>query len=128
MVPGLVVDPLLIHVFVDAREDAHDLALADVKADVRPDRVHDVDTRDPAKLPRALLEQLRFLQQSADRADVGKVAGKLTRHRLLEVGRDLAVLAAIEHADLVHARDFTAEADAARALDAAVHRRLDDRT
>ena len=58
----------------------------------------------PAQLPRPALEDLRLLQQRADRADVGEVAGQLARHRLLEVGRDLAVLAAVEHADLVARR------------------------
>ena len=47
--------------------------------------------------------------------------------RLLEVGGDLAVLAAVQHAERGDARDFLREADAARALDAAGHGRLDDR-
>ena len=124
----LVADPLLVHVLVDARQDAHHLALADVDADVRADRVHHVDAGHAAQLPRAHLEDLRLLQQRADRAYVGEVAGELAADRLLEIGGDLAVLAAVEHADLVDARDFAAEANAAGALDAAGHRGLDDRT
>ncbi len=77
MVARLVADPLLVHVLVDAREDAHHLALADVEADVRADRVHHVDARHAAQLPRPLLEQLRLLQQRADRAHVDQVAGEL---------------------------------------------------
>ena len=37
----LVADPLLVHVVVDAREDAHHLPLTDVEADVRSHRVHE---------------------------------------------------------------------------------------
>src|SRR5215213_9732653 len=127
MVPRLVADPLLVDVLIFARKDAHHLPLADVEADVRADRVHHVDRRHAAKLPRALLEQLRLLQQGSDRAHVGEIARQLARHRLLEVRGDLAVLAAIQHADLVDPGDLGREADAARALDAPVHRRLDDR-
>ena len=47
--------------------------------------------------------------------------------RVLEIGGDLRVLAAEHHADLRRPRHFVGEADAAGALDAAGHRRLDDR-
>ena len=83
VVARLIADPLLVHVLVDARQDAHHLTLADVEADVRPDRVHDVDAGHPAQLPGAALENLRFLQQRADRANVGEVTGKLTADRML---------------------------------------------
>src|ERR1700745_3316020 len=46
---------------------------------------------------------------------------------MLEIGRDLHVLAATGRAHFRRARDFSREADAARALDAAVHRGLDQR-
>ena len=46
---------------------------------------------------------------------------------MLEIGRDLHVLAAAGGAHLGGAGDFRREADAARALDAAVHRGLDQR-
>ena len=128
MVARLVADPLLVHVLVDAREDAHHLALADVEADVRSDRVHDVDARDVAQLPRPHFENLRLLKQRPNRADICEIAGEFGRNRPLEVRADLAVFASVKHADLRHARNFRREADAARALDAAGHRGLDDRT
>ena len=127
MMSRLVADPLLVHVLVDARQDAHHLALADVEANVRTDGVHHVDARHAPKLPRPLFEQLRLLEQRSDRADVGQVTGELTVDGALEVGRDLAVFAAVEHADLIDARDFFRKANAARALDATGHRGLDDR-
>ncbi len=127
VVAGLVANPLFIDVVIHPRKDPHHLPLANVEPDVGAHRVHYVDSRHPPELPRPHFENLRFLQQRADRADVGEVAGKLAGHRLLEIGRDLLVLAAIEHPDLGHARDFLGEADAARALDAPRHGRLDDR-
>src|SRR4029079_10477531 len=103
------------------------LALAGVETDVGADRVHHVDAGHAPQLPRPALEDLRLLQQRADRADVGEVAGELAGHRALEVRSDLRILAAVAHPDLIDARDLATEADAARALDAAGHRGLDDR-
>ena len=45
----------------------------------------------------------------------------------MKIGRDLHVLAAADRAEFRNARDFGYEAHAARALDAAVHRGLDQR-
>src|ERR1700733_2058326 len=48
-------------------------------------------------------------------------------HRFFEIGGDFHVLAAADGAELRHAGDLGGEADATRALDAAVHRSLDQR-
>ena len=53
---------------------------------------------------------------------------KLARQRLLEIGGDLHILAAADRADILDAGDLLHEADAAGAVDAAGHDRLDDRT
>ena len=63
--------------------------------------------------------------QRADRAEIDDVALQLGGQRAFEVAGDLHVLAAADGAELRNAGDFGDEADAARALDAAVHRRLD---
>ena len=94
MVARLVVRPFLVHRIVDARQDAHHLALADVDADVGADRVHDVDPGHLRQLPRPRLEAVGLRQQRADRAQVDEIARQFAAERLLEVGRDLAVLAA----------------------------------
>ena len=65
--------------------------------------------------------------QRADRAEVDDIALQLRGHRVFEIGGDLHVLAAADGAEVGGAGDFRGEADAARALDAAVHRRLDER-
>ena len=126
-VPRLVGNPLLVDRLVDARQDAHHLAAARVDADRRADRVHHVDRLRLAELPRPRRERIGFRGQRADRADVDEIALQLRAQRLLEVGRDLHVLAAAGRAHFRHAADFRREADAARALDAAVHRGLDQR-
>ena len=123
----LVGNPFLIHVVIDARQDAHDLAPARVHADGRADRVHDVDGLGLAELPRPRHEGIGLRGERADRAQVHDVALQLRCHRTLEIGRDLHVLAAADGAELRHARDLGGEADAAGAMDATVHHRLDQR-
>ena len=61
------------------------------------------------------------MDERADGAEVGDVALELGAHRGLEIGRDLHVLAAPDRAEVGDARDLGREADAARAVDAAVH-------
>ena len=72
-------------------------------------------------------ERVGLRGQRADRADIDEVALQLRGQRLLQIGRDLHVLAAAGRAHFRRAGDFGGEADAARALDAAVHRGLDQR-
>ncbi len=127
-VAGLVGNPLLVHRLVDARQDAHHLAAAHVDADGRAQRVHHVDGLGLAQLPRTRLERIRLVQQRADGAEVGDVALQLGGHRGFEIGGDLHVFAAADRAHVGGAGDFRREADAARAMDAAVHRRLDERS
>ena len=79
------------------------------------------------QLPRPRREGIGLRGQRADRAEIDDVALQLRGQRLLEIGGDLHVLAAADGAELRHARHLGREADAARALDAAVHRRLDQR-
>ena len=63
--------------------------------------------------------------EGADRAQVDHVGGELRHHAVLEVGGDLHVLAAADGAQFLDTGDFGHEADAAGALDAARHVRLD---
>ena len=126
-VAGLVGDPLLVHRLVDARQDAHDFAAARVDPDRRADRVHHVDRLGLAELPRPRRERIGLGGQRPDRAQVDHVALQLGRHRVFEVGGDLHVLAAPDGAELRHAGDLAREADAAGAMDAPVHDRLDQR-
>ena len=126
-VARLVGDPLLVHVVVEARQHAHHRAAARVDADVGAQRIDHVDRSRSCAAPRARLEGVGLGGQRADRAEVDQVAGELGRERLLDVGRDLHALAAAGRAQLLDAGHLGGEADAARALDAAVHRRLDQR-
>src|SRR6185369_5237393 len=118
-VARLVGNPLLVHVVVGARQDAHDLAPARIDADGRADRIHDIDRLRLAELPRPRREGVRLGGERADRAEIDHVALQLGAHRLLEVGGDLHVLAAADGAELGHAGNLGSEANAARAVDAA---------
>ncbi len=126
-VPGLVGDPLLVHVVVDARQDAQDLAAARVDADVGAERVHHVDDLGLGHLPGAGLEGRRLLQKRAHGAEIGDIALQLGPHGGFEIGRDLHVLATTDGAHVARPRHLGGEADTARAVDAAVHRRPHDR-
>ena len=126
-VAGLVGNPLLVHVVVDARQDAHDLAPAGVDADRRADRVHDVDRFGLVELPRPRREGVGLVGERTDRAEIDYVTLQLRGHCLLEISGDLHVLAAADGAELGHAGDLGGEADAARAVDAARHDGLDQR-
>ena len=126
-VAGLVGNPFLVHGLVDARQDPHHLAATGVDAYRRADAIHDVDRLRLAKLPRTRGERIRLRGQRADGTDIDEVALQLRGQRLLQIGRNLHVLAAAGGAHFRGAGDFGGEADAARALDAAVHRGLDQR-
>ena len=126
-VARLVGDPLLVHGIVVARQDAQHLASPRIDADVGADRIHDVDRLGLAQLPGPIDEGPGTMRQRADRAEVVDVGGQLRRHAALEVGGDLHVLAAADGAELLDAGHLRHEAHAARAVDAAVHGRLDQR-
>ena len=124
-VPRLVGNPFLVDRIVDARQDAHDLAAARVDPDGRAQGVHDVHRLGLEVLPGSGVERGRFRGQGSDRTQVDDVALQFGCQCVLEIGSDLHVLAAADRAKLGNAGDLGHEPHAARALDAAVHRGLD---
>ncbi len=110
-----------------ARQDAHHLATARIDADIGTHRIHDIDGLGLAQLPGPRLEFIGLGRQGAHRAEIDDVALELGGHGALEIGGDLHVLAAADGAQLLDPADFGGEAHAAGALDAAVHRGLDQR-
>ena len=125
--PRLVRNPFFVDVVVGARQDAHDLAAARVDADGAAKRIHDVDQFRFVELPRPRRERIRLRRQRADRADIDHVGLQFRGHRLFEIGRDLHVLAAADGAELRYTRDLGRKTHTASALDATVHRSLDQR-
>jgi len=61
-------DPFLVHVFIEAGQDAHDLLAEGVDADVAADGVEDVDRIGRAQFPGPCLEGVRLRCQRPDRA------------------------------------------------------------
>ena len=127
-VAGLVGNPFFVHVVIGARQDAHHFASARVDADRRAERIHHIDRLGLVELPRARGKRVRLRGQRADRAEIDDVALQFGGQRLFQIGGDLHVLAAADGAEFRDAGHFGHETHAARALDAAVHRSLDQRT
>ena len=127
-VTGLVGNPLLVHIVIDARQDAHDFAAAAVDADSRADRVHHVDRLGLVQFPRPRGKGVGLGGQRADGTEIDHVALQFGGHRLLEIGRDLRVLAAADRPEFRHAGDFGHELNAPRAMNAAIHDGLDQQS
>ena len=120
----LVRNPLLVHIVVETRKDAHDFGATCVDADVRTDGIHHVDGLGLFQLPGTRRIGEGAEGERADRAEIDDVRRQLGGERVLEIGGDLHVLAAADGAEFGDARHFLREADAARAMDAARHHRL----
>src|SRR5690606_32589334 len=72
-------------------------------------------------------ERIRLRGERTDGAEIDDIARQLGGHGLFEIGRDLHVLAAAGRAQFLHARYFSRETDAARAVNAPRHESLDQR-
>jgi hypothetical protein len=114
-------DPALVDVFVFQRQHAHDLAALDLCDQVGAGAVVRADRLATRQLPCAGAVAEGLAGERAHRADVDHVARQLAVDRAAGDGGDLAVLAAVNHAQLHHAGHFLAEAHAAGAMDAARH-------
>ena len=125
---GLVGDPLLVDVLVDARKHPQNRRAAAVDADGGAHGVHHVDGLGLLQLPGPGVEGVGLGGQGADRAQVDDVPRQLRGDGAAQIGRDFNIFAARDEADLRHAGDFADEAHAAGALDAPGHDRIDQRT
>ena len=99
-----------------------------VDADRRADRVHHVDRIRSWSVPTAAPGRRKGFEVSAptgQRSMTLPCSSEVIA--LFEIGGDLGILAAADQAELGNAGDLGGEADAARAVDAAVHDRLDQR-
>ncbi len=123
----LVAQPLLVHVFIQPRQDTQHFRAARIDADVSADRVQHIDAVDLHQFPGPRHERIGLGGQRADRAKVDDVGGQFGTQRLFDIGADFHMLAAAGRAEIGHAGDFRDEADAARAVDAARHHRLHQR-
>src|ERR1700730_5024663 len=125
---GLVRDPFFVHRLVEARQYAHYLRSAGIDPDVAADSVEDIDRFGLPKLPRPGDEGIGLRGQGADRAPIDNVGRELGAECSFDISADLHILAAPGSAELLDPGDFGQEANAARAVDAAVHAGLDQRT
>ena len=125
-VARLVGRPFLVHVVVYPWQHAQHFASTRVETDIGADRVHHVDAERLGELPRPCLERIGFRCERAHGTEIDDVTRQLRLHGMLQIRRDLHILAAPDHADILDAGHFLGKAHAAGAVDAAGHHRLDD--
>ncbi|EWS53923.1 hypothetical protein X551_03268 [Methylibium sp. T29] len=114
-------DPAFVDRLVLERHDTHHLVVLDLHDQVRARRIVRADRLAARQLPGAGAVAERLAGERTDRADVNHVARQLGVDRVAGHRGDLAVLAAMDHAQLHHAGHFLAEAHAAGAVNAATH-------
>ncbi|RUS16804.1 hypothetical protein BC937DRAFT_90796 [Endogone sp. FLAS-F59071] len=90
--PGLVRNPFLVHVVVEAGEHAHDLDAARVDADIGTDSVVNVNSLSPLELPGARGHLIGFASKGTDGAEINNIARHLRGDSLFNVGADLHVV------------------------------------
>src|SRR5262249_28719177 len=118
--PPHVAHPEAVDLRVRPRRQAVDLVLVGRRVDVAAARAAGADRRHVAQEPDARVEAERRPGERPDRADVDGVAGVGVVQRLAREGGDDRVAPAVEQPQLAGLADLVAEADAARALDAAL--------
>ena len=125
--PGFVADPLLVHVLIQTWQHAEHFARPGVDPDVRTHRIVHVDALGLCQFPRPRVEGIGFARQRTDWAQVNDIAGHFGSHRLLQ-RRDFHIARTANRADQGNACNLIRKANAAGAVDAAGHDRLDQRT
>ena len=73
------------------------------------------------------MELGRLRRQRADRAEIDDIALQFRSQRALEIGRDFHILAASDGAQFGNAGHFGRETYTPRAMNASIHRGLDQR-
>ena len=119
-------NPLFVDIFVNARQHAQHFARARVDADIARHAVGHINAFGVREFPRARGETVRRRGQRADRTHINEAARQFAVQRTPE-RRDARVFAATDDAEVFHARDFRREADAPRAVNAAIHKGLNER-
>ena len=124
---GLVGNPFLVHAVMVARQNPHHFAPLRIDANIRSQRIHHIDALGLAQFPRPRRKGIGLGGQRAHGAQVDDIALHIAVERLVQIGDDLAVLAAAGLAHLGDARHFGGETHAAGARNAARHRRAHKR-
>ena len=114
-------DPAFVDVFVFQRHHPHHLVRLDLHHQVGAHAVVRAHRLAAAQFPGAGAVAEGLAGERADRTDVDHVARQFAVDGAAGQRGDLAVLAAVDHAELHDPGHFLAEAHAARAVDAAGH-------
>ena len=116
-----VAQPVIVDVGIDARPVAEDLSLPEADEDIAADVAAVAHRLRGLEVPDARLEAELARGERAGGADVGDARRHPVVERRSRKHADLGGRAALEEPQLTGAADLGGEADAARAVDAAVH-------
>ena len=122
--PRLVGDPFFVDPFMQSRQDPHHIATATIDADIRSNRVHDIDRLGLGQLPRASVKGVGLRGQRAHRAHINQIARQFAFDCFLKIGGDFRILTAVDEAEIIDAGDLRGETHAARALNTPGHDRF----
>src|SRR5207248_7107766 len=114
-----VAHPPAVHGHVLARRQALDLVVPLLDVHAAAGRAVAADRLGSPQEPDARLVNEISIEQSADGADVSRASRKRVVQRDSREDVDVIAIAALDLAELARARDPLAEADAARAVEAA---------
>src|SRR5581483_5523615 len=118
---AVITQPVIVDFGIDARAIAVDLAAAAADEDVAADIAAIADRFRGIEIPDARFEAEFARRQCAGGADVGDAGGHPVVERDAGEDADFRRGAALEESELARAGDLLREADASRAVDAAIH-------
>lgn len=106
----LVANPLLVHLFVEARQDAHHLSPTAIHADVGAQAVAHVNGLGALQLPAASCEGIGLGGQGANGAQVDDVSAQLAGQQLVDIGTNLGITATASHTKVCRAGNLRSKA------------------
>jgi len=125
---GFIGNPFFVHIFVQARHDAHHFRALRIYTNVRANCIHHINGFRLFQLPRPHVEGVRVGRQGTNRTKINHIAGKFGRKGLFNIGADFHMLAATGCPHFRNPGDFAGKTNATGTMNAAGHHGPDQGT
>lgn len=125
---SLIIDPLLINVVVQPGQNAHDFHSTGVHANIRSQSIQNIDRFSMLQLPRPCSEGIWFRRQGAYGTQIDNVTRQFTIQVLFQISANLHLVSSAGGPQLRGTCYVICKAHTACAVDASVHRSLDQRS